>query len=119
MKKFFLEVLDGNNSTSAKRLVTLIMTLHFIIASFAILFVVIYLIFYLPKGRVDKDLLDVLKDILAHDMYVILAGFGFIGAENFGKMLIEREAAKRPMDPYNMFNQGYPPVEDPNKPNDI
>lgn len=90
INSFWKSVLSSQESTSSKRLVTLIIAAHFIIASFVILFIAFYVIFYLPKGRVDPQLLDLLKEVLQYDFYIIVSGFGFIGADNLGQVLIER-----------------------------
>lgn len=63
-------------------------------ASFAILFIAFYVIFYLPKGKVDKDLLDLLKEVLQYDFYIILSGLGFITADNMGQIMLEKAKAK-------------------------
>jgi len=71
-------------------LVTLIISLHFILASFSILFIAFYVIFYTTKGKVDKDLLEMLKDVLEYDFYIILSGLGFVTVDNIGQIIIER-----------------------------
>lgn len=91
---FWKSVLDSDNPMSSKRLVTLIISLHFIAASFAILFIAFYVIFYLPKGRVDPELLGLLKEVLEYDFYIILSGLGFITVDNAGQMMIEKMKAK-------------------------
>lgn len=94
MKKFWTKILSSTDSTSSKRLVTLIISLHFIVASFVILFIAFYVIFYTTKGKVDAALLGMLKDVLEYDFYIILSGLGFITAESLGKTLVERAKAK-------------------------
>ena len=66
--------MSPSSHLSSKRLVTLIISLHFILASFSILFIAFYVIFYTTKGKVDKDLLEMLKDVLEYDFYIILSG---------------------------------------------
>ena len=88
MSKFWQKILSSKDATSSKRLVTLIISLHFISASFAILFIAFYVIFYLPKGKVEPELLALLKEVLEYDFYIILSGLGFITADNLGKILI-------------------------------
>jgi hypothetical protein len=94
MSNFWTQILDSNNSSSAKRLVTLIMAAHFIVTSFIATFFVFYLIVYTPKGTVNKDLLGLLTKVLEQDFYVILAGLGFIAAENMGQIMLEKAKAK-------------------------
>lgn len=94
LNDFFADVLLSSNPTSSKRLVTLLVTAHFLLASFLILFLASYVVFYLPKGKVDPILLNLLKEILEYDFYIILSGLGFITVENFGNMMIERVKAK-------------------------
>jgi hypothetical protein len=90
MKKFWTKIISSKDSHSSKRLITLIIALHFIVASFVILFFSFYLIVSVPKGTVNIDLLNLLKYVLEYDFYIILSGLGFITADNLGQMLIER-----------------------------
>lgn len=94
MWPFLKSVLSSNSSESAKRLVTLIMSMHFILTSFVATFFVFYLIIYTPKGAVNKDLLALLTSVLKQDFYVILSGLGFITAENMANILLENTKAK-------------------------
>ena len=96
MSKFWQKILSSKDATSSKRLVTLIISLHFIIASFAILFIAFYVIFYLPKGKVEPELLALLKEVLEYDFYIILSGLGFITADNLGQILIEKAKLTSP-----------------------
>jgi hypothetical protein len=93
MNKFIRELLSSESAASAKRFITLIISLHFIISSFTILFISFYVIFYLPKGRLEPDLIIVLKQVLEYDMWIILAGLGFISAENIGQVMIAKAKA--------------------------
>lgn len=90
MSKFWRSILSPSSHLSSKRLVTLIISLHFILASFSILFIAFYVIFYTTKGKVDKDLLEMLKDVLEYDFYIILSGLGFVTVDNIGQIIIER-----------------------------
>ena len=90
MSKFWKSVLSSKDTTSSKRLVTLLTALHFFLASFTILFIAFYVIFYTTKGKVDKDLLEMLKDVLEYDFYIILSGLGFVTVDNIGQSIIER-----------------------------
>lgn len=93
MANFWKQIISSQDTASSKRLVTLVIALHFIIASFFILFVSAYVIFYLPKGKVDLDLLGLLKQVLEYDFYIILSGLGFITADNLGQMLLQKARA--------------------------
>lgn len=90
MKSFWSKILSSNNNHSSKRLITLIIAGHFIVASFVILFFSFYLIVSVPKGTVNIDLINLLKNVLEYDFYIILSGLGFITADNLGQVLIER-----------------------------
>lgn len=94
MSKFWRSILSSKDAASSRRLITLIISFHFILASFAVLFVAFYVIFYIPKGQVDKDLLNLLKEVLQYDFYIIVSGLGFITADVAGHVLIEAAKAK-------------------------
>lgn len=112
MNKFWQKILSSKDATSSKRLVTLIISLHFIIASFAILFIAFYVIFYLPKGKVEPELLGLLKEVLGYDFYIILSGLGFITADNLGQILLEKAKIGRRNDFFNQYGTGtYIPEE--------
>lgn len=118
MSKFWSSILSSTDDASSKRLVTLIIALHFIIASFVILFIAFYVIFYTTKGKVDKDLLDLLKFVLECDFYIILSGLGFITADMFGKILIEKAKGKLSNNSY-MSGYNLPPYMPINEEQDI
>lgn len=82
-------MLNAKDPMSAKRLVTLIVSAHFILASFIILFIANYVIFYVPKGKVDLDLLDLLKEILKYDFYIIVSGLAFITVDGATSAFVE------------------------------
>lgn len=90
MKKYLKSLLSAKTTDSSRRFVTLLISLHFIVASFAILFIAFYVIFYLPKGKVEPELLSLLKQVLEYDFYIILSGLGFITMDIFGNILIEK-----------------------------
>ena len=91
MKKSFLSrVLDSKETASSKRLITLIIALHFVVASFAILFLVCYISLVLPKGIVDLTLLASLEKILQYDFYIILSGLGIITSEGLVSMIVNK-----------------------------
>lgn len=103
MKKLFNRLIDSNDSASSKRVITLIMALHFIIASFVILIIAFFVIFYLPKGKIEQSLIDLLKIVLEYDFYIIIGGLGFVTTENLGKMLLEKAKSAA----YSNNNTGY------------
>lgn len=90
MKQFIKNLLDSQNSLSAKRFITLIISFHFIFASFVVLFFAFYVIIYMPKGKTDIDLLATLKMVLEYDFYIILAGLGFITGDSLAGILLEK-----------------------------
>lgn len=94
MSSFWKQILDSKNPSSSKRLVTLIISGLFIVSCFSILFVAFYVIFFLPRGKVDRDLLEALKQVLEYEFYIILSGLGFVTVDNMGQMMIERTKAK-------------------------
>lgn len=51
------------------------------------------MVFYVPKGKIDINLLNLLKDILYDDFMIIAGALGLIGVENFGQAMIERAKA--------------------------
>lgn len=93
-KKFFREIIDGKNDTSSKRFVTLLTAGCFFIAQFLIIFIAFYVIFYTPRGRVDINLLNLLKEVLEYDFYIILSGLGFITMEGVTNVMIEKAKNK-------------------------
>ena len=90
VKKFFKSLISNKTNDSAKRFITLLLAGHFILAGFVILFLVCYMIATVPKGVVNHDLIELLKDILQNDMFVILSGLGFIGLENWAQIQLEK-----------------------------
>jgi len=117
-KNFWKSILNANDTNSSKRLITLIISLHFILASFVILFLVCYVIMYLPKGKVEKDLLVTLGDVLEYDFYIILAGLGFITSEGVVKMFVTKNTPQMPNQygygGYGMYNPN-PPIPNPDE----
>lgn len=85
-----MTLMDTSNVASSKRFVTLVLAIHFIVASFIILFFAFYMILNETKGTVNKDLLDLLSAVLEYDFYIILAGLGFITAEGMVSILLEK-----------------------------
>lgn len=94
MSSFWKSILSSESANSSKRIVTLITAGCFFLAQFLIIFIAFYVIFYTTKGKVDKDLLGMLKDVLEYDFYIILSGLGFITAENFGQVMLQKAKAK-------------------------
>ena len=88
--EFWRSILSSESTNSSKRLITLVISFHFIIASFVVLFIAFYVIFYTTKGKVDKDLLAMLKDVLEYDFYIIIAGLGFITGADMAKILVNK-----------------------------
>jgi hypothetical protein len=89
-KSFIKRILDSNDTASSKRFITLVIASHFIVASFAILFLVCYVVIVLPKGKVDPQLMKALETILEYDFYIILAGLGIITSEGLVSMIVNK-----------------------------
>jgi hypothetical protein len=89
-KSFIKRILDSNDTASSKRFITLVIASHFIVASFAILFLVCYVVLVLPKGKVDPQLMAALETILEYDFYIILAGLGIITSEGLVSMIVNK-----------------------------
>ncbi len=89
-KSFIKRILDSKDTASSKRFITLVIASHFIVASFAILFLVCYVVVALPKGKVDPQLMAALQTILEYDFYIILAGLGIITSEGLVSMIVNR-----------------------------
>jgi hypothetical protein len=93
-KSFWLSILDGNDSTSSKRLVTLIVALHFILSSFTILFLVCYIALVMPRGKIDSVLISSFEKILEYDFFIILSGLAFVTSESVVQMIIGKNKQK-------------------------
>ncbi len=65
------KLIDKNDPASLKGFVALSTTIHFIIAAFIILGMVVYVALKMIKGVVDKDLIGLLNEILKYDFYII------------------------------------------------
>ena len=119
IQSFLSNILNANDPTSSKRLITLLVALHFIMASFVILFLVCYVVMYLPKGKVEKDLLDSLGKVLEYDFYIILSGLRFITSEGVVKMFVSKNTPPQqnngPYTSYEPYNS-MPPIPDPTTP---
>jgi hypothetical protein len=90
IKKYFKELATGNEVSSLRKFVTLIVTGIFLITQVLIVFFCFYLILTETKGQVDKDLLDTLKVILQYDFYIILVGLGFITGSDLVRVMISK-----------------------------
>lgn len=90
---FIKKTLTSNTGVSSKRFVTIIIAAHFIIASFTVLIMLAFLLFY-PRTVANietfKVILHTLETILEYDFYIILSGFGFIAVENVGQAVVEK-----------------------------
>jgi len=89
LKSYIRDILSSDNPASSRRLITLLVAMHFITASFAILFFAFYSILWTQKGTVNLELLGTLKIILQYDFYVILSGLGFITSTDVLKLIIK------------------------------
>ena len=109
-KSFWARILDSKDSTSSKRLVTLVVALHFILSSFTILFLVCYIALVMPKGKIDAALLTSFEKILEYDFYIILSGLAFVTSEGLVQMIVSKYQQNNQQYPYYppMFNQQPP-----------
>jgi hypothetical protein len=113
-KSFLKRIIDSKDTASSRRFITLVISAHFVIASFAVLFLICYMAVTLPKGRVDNNLLLVLEKILEYDFYIILAGFGIITSEGLLSILLRRKGLTTGIQPTEQpFDQYVPPPEPP------
>ena len=113
--KFWRSIINAEDPTSSKRLITLLVSFHFILASFVILFLVCYVVMYLPKGRVEPTLLDSLGKVLEYDFYIILSGLGFITSEGVVKMFISKNKPPQPNNQYDQYGSTPCPPSDENE----
>lgn len=90
MKQYLKDIINPYSEASAKRFVTLFLVFHFIVTSFLVTFFVFYLIMFTPKGSVNITLVDLLRDILETDKWVMLAGLGFITSEGLVRIIVEK-----------------------------
>lgn len=78
--RYFKRLLDSHDNASMKRFIILIVSLHFILSSFMVLFGIV-------RHTVDKDMM---RFILDCDFYIILVGLGVISVENVASIIVER-----------------------------
>jgi hypothetical protein len=77
---------------------------------------------YLPKGKVEKSLLDALGKVIEYDFYIILSGLGFITSEGVVKMIVSKNNSSQYKDDshgsYNSYesSNSMPPIPDPTTP---
>jgi hypothetical protein len=90
VKEYFKDLLSNSDTSSSRKFVTLIISFHFILASFVILFFAFYVVIWMPKGKVDIELLSALKQVLQYDFYIILSGLGFITSSDLVRVIISR-----------------------------
>lgn len=87
-KEYIKDVISNSDTSSARKFITFIIAMHFILASFVILFFAFYVVIWMPKGKVDIELLNALKEVLKYDFYIILSGFGFITSSDLVRTII-------------------------------
>jgi len=90
---FWQRIVSSQYKEDAKVVVMVVMAAHFILTSFLATFFLFYLALYTAKGSINKDLLDLLGEILKNDFWIIIAGFGFISSVDFGQAMIQRAVA--------------------------
>lgn len=94
MSKFWRGILSSKDTNSSKRLVTLIITALFIVAQAAVIYASMYVLFYIPKGKADPLIMQMLLEILRMDFKIILFGLGFVTVEQAGNIMLESIKAK-------------------------
>ena len=93
MKEFLKQVLHSKDNYSSRRFITLIVCAHFVLASFMVLFLFMYMLFYketVSNLSVFDTMTHVLITILEYDFYIILGGLGFVTVSHFSTAIIER-----------------------------
>lgn len=88
LKEYLKDIVSPSDTSSSRKFVTLIVSFHFILTSFAATFFVFYVKIMTTKGSTDTDLLNSLNDILKYDFYIILAGLGFITGSDLVRVMI-------------------------------
>lgn len=104
----------SDRENSSKRFITLIVSFHFIVASFFILFLMWYLLYHDTNTSIElfKSSVGVLKDILLYDFGIITIGLGFITAEQFTRMMVEKFKAMAPGNVYGGYGMNNYNVDD-------
>ena len=107
VKNLLNSILYDKSNNFFKKLVTLIVTLHFLLASFLILILFPILFFRVTKGNLDmvKVITATFMDILDKDFWIILAGLGFLTTKDFATAMIEKAKAIAGGLPSNIVNQ--------------
>lgn len=77
--KYLTYLLSSSKKVSSKRVITLLVSLHFLVTAFAAL--------YLPRTIANPE---ILVKILEYDFFIMIAGLGFITSENFFNLLLEK-----------------------------
>lgn len=90
IRAYLKDVISSSDTSSSRKFVTLLITLHFIVSSFVILFFAFYVIVWMPKGKVDVELLNSLKEVLRYDFYIILSGLGFVTSSDLVRVIISK-----------------------------
>lgn len=109
MKDYLKKLIDARDKASIRRFITLLISFHFILASFVILFFNFAILIWMPKGKIDIALLDSLNNILEKDFYIMLVGLGLITVDGLYNLLLARINAASNQPPPNN-NPPQPPV---------
>ncbi len=89
-KSYIKDIMSPSDTSSSRKFVTLLISAHFILASFVVLFFAFYVIIWAPKGKTDVELLSTLKLVLQYDFYIILSGLGFITSSDLVRVIISK-----------------------------
>ena len=76
-------LLNPRSGVSSRRFIALIMTIHFVVTSY-------YILFFKSEIRNSQALLTILE----YEFWIILGGFGFITLADFGLAFIRRAEAR-------------------------
>ncbi len=87
---YIRKLIDSKDTSDAKIFVTLLVAAHFMITSFAASIFVFLLTLIKTKGTVDLNLLAFLSEIIDKDFYILLGGLGFVTADGYRQMLLEK-----------------------------
>jgi len=105
-KEYFNSLLSPTDNASSRKFITLIISAHFIMASFVVLFFAFYVIIWAPRGKTDVDLLKTLQIVLQYDFYIMLSGLGFITASDLVRVIISKGFNPNPFNIQNTTTEG-------------
>jgi hypothetical protein len=78
-KNFIRGLLSGDDERSSRKLITLVISFHFILSSFVLLFT-----------KVSNANAQLFEKIIDYDFFIIVIGMGFITVTDFIKLMLAR-----------------------------